>query len=337
MRCLGLIAITVLGACVAPASVYTCDTSAQCTVGGTCQPNGYCSFPDPACASGQRYGAAAGLGLGGLCVGDEPSGDAAGPDAPIDGDVNLDTDGDGVNDADDNCPGVANPGQHDEDADGAGDVCDSCPQLAAAQADTDGDGIGNNCDPHPDTGGDVLVRFEGFGAGGEFPAGWTAVPAGSEGQWTIGGDALAVSPADATNRYYLFDAGGAHVRVELGADVAANGATAPVLAPMFDADGTPANFYACAPRVDAQVWAIQTCTAGAFASVVTDAAPPPTLPDSYHIVGTIDGTGESCTFGATSGEHPLTYAGASAGRTGVGLRARDLSAQIRYVAIYRSP
>ncbi len=38
-----------------------------------------------------------------------------------------DTDGDGISDATDNCPAVANPGQEDTDGDGLGDACDSTP------------------------------------------------------------------------------------------------------------------------------------------------------------------------------------------------------------------
>ena len=57
---------------------FTCTEDLQCTRGGTagtCQPNGYCSFLDDSCPSGQRYGDSSG-GLGGVCVGDEPPADA---------------------------------------------------------------------------------------------------------------------------------------------------------------------------------------------------------------------------------------------------------------------
>lgn len=64
-------ALVVTAACVRPAAVFHCASSGQCTAGGICQPNALCSFSDPGCQSGQRYGAASG-DLGGVCVGDEP-------------------------------------------------------------------------------------------------------------------------------------------------------------------------------------------------------------------------------------------------------------------------
>jgi hypothetical protein len=53
----------------------------------------------------------------------------------------TDADGDGVPDASDNCPSVANPGQADADSDGIGDACDTnayAPTLSSAAADANG-------------------------------------------------------------------------------------------------------------------------------------------------------------------------------------------------------
>src|SRR5439155_16288154 len=55
-----------------------------------------------------------------------------------------DSDGDGVQDVDDNCAAVANPSQTDIDRDGVGDACHNCPMVTnSSQADADGYGIGN--------------------------------------------------------------------------------------------------------------------------------------------------------------------------------------------------
>jgi hypothetical protein len=76
----------------------------------------------------------------------------------------VDSDGDGVPDATDNCPNASNPGQGDLDDDGIGDACDNdrdgdgvvnttdnCPNTPNVdQADLDGDGIGNVCDADRD-------------------------------------------------------------------------------------------------------------------------------------------------------------------------------------------
>jgi hypothetical protein len=78
-----------------------------------------------------------------------------------DASVDLDQDGDGILDTDDNCPDVANATQVDEDGDAIGDVCDPCPPFANNE-DADGDGVGDACDPNPAVAGDKIVAFEGF-------------------------------------------------------------------------------------------------------------------------------------------------------------------------------
>ncbi|MBR3413118.1 MAG: thrombospondin type 3 repeat-containing protein [Bacteroidales bacterium] len=61
-----------------------------------------------------------------------------------------DLDGDGIPNATDNCPCIANVDQTDSDHDGLGDACDNCPiRYNPLQEDTDGDGIGDGCDNCP--------------------------------------------------------------------------------------------------------------------------------------------------------------------------------------------
>ena len=62
-----------------------------------------------------------------------------------------DADGDGVVDADDNCPAVRNASQGDADHDGRGDSCDNCLlDPNPSQRDSNRDGFGNACDPDID-------------------------------------------------------------------------------------------------------------------------------------------------------------------------------------------
>jgi hypothetical protein len=59
----------------------------------------------------------------------------------------IDSDGDGVCDAVDNCPAKPNPDQKDTDKDGVGDVCDNCPTVPNRdQKDSNGNGVGDVCE-----------------------------------------------------------------------------------------------------------------------------------------------------------------------------------------------
>ena len=67
--------------------------------------------------------------------------------------TDVDTDGDGVLDAVDNCSLVSNPSQADTDGDGVGSACDAFPLDSTEQLDSDIDGIGNNADLDDDNDG----------------------------------------------------------------------------------------------------------------------------------------------------------------------------------------
>ncbi|MBD3655175.1 MAG: thrombospondin type 3 repeat-containing protein [Marinobacter sp.] len=107
------------------------------------------------------------------CKSDSDLGTAPGlpSDGGVGGDVTqLDSDGDGVFDLEDNCPFVSNPDQADLDGDGIGDMCDTnadadgdgvddsldnCPLAANPdQSDIDNDGAGDACDTDRD--GDTI-------------------------------------------------------------------------------------------------------------------------------------------------------------------------------------
>ncbi len=70
---------------------------------------------------------------------------AGGVGSLFDDEIVADCDGDGIENAKDNCVAVANPNQDDKDGDGIGDVCDACPDPSDPD-DDDGDGVCNKVD-----------------------------------------------------------------------------------------------------------------------------------------------------------------------------------------------
>lgn len=80
--------------------------------------------------------------------------------------THLATDGAIADAAIDSATTDCRPIGHDEDGDGIDDACDDCPATPElAQADRDHDGVGDLCDPHPDTPGDAIVFFDAFATG----------------------------------------------------------------------------------------------------------------------------------------------------------------------------
>ncbi len=85
-----------------------------------------------------------------FCLGEDGGGEEPEPDA----------DEDGVADAIDNCPSIANADQADGDGDGVGDVCDNCPGASNVdQVDSDGNGVGDVCEPTDPETDCIIVNF----------------------------------------------------------------------------------------------------------------------------------------------------------------------------------
>jgi hypothetical protein len=79
---------------------------------------------------------------------------------------------------------------HDEDGDGLDDACDDCPvDVDPDQADADGDGVGDACDETATP--THIALFDAF-AGGSLDPRWELV----NGDWHVEGDALVVSAND---------------------------------------------------------------------------------------------------------------------------------------------
>ncbi|HEY5928021.1 MAG TPA: thrombospondin type 3 repeat-containing protein [Kofleriaceae bacterium] len=150
-----------LVACYSP-SYKDCEvtcSSGTCPAGYRCE-QGMCRAPGFSGACGQMNG--------------DTLDDTMMADAMIDGNPNLDSDGDGVMDNVDNCILKANANQANEDGDARGDVCDPCPpftqyldpltqQMRPADVDSDGDSVGDGCDVfYVSSPGDRIVFFEGF-------------------------------------------------------------------------------------------------------------------------------------------------------------------------------
>lgn len=271
---------------------------------------------------------------------DAAAGPAAADALPPDQDLDLD----GVPNALDDCPTVANTDQHDEDHDARGDACDGCPHLADDAADADGDGVGDACDPSP-TAANRIRAFLPF-AGPAFPPGWAAAAQGTS--WTVVGDDLAIQLVDANvGAITAATPAGSRVKVETELTIdAVNplGSGSPGRnAAIVDHDvGAPGSedtlMFGLHQDLNtsnpAEVVGF-VLSAGAFSSeflrVSTGA---PIVPGTrYHLTYTRDASSRMVSA------EPGTAGGATAAGTGgdLGVRVRGVTARIHYVIVIADP
>ena len=88
------------------------------------------------------------------------------------------------------------PVGHDEDLDGIDDACDVCPHVAdPMQLDTDGDGVGDACDPAPNSPHEHITFFDPFT--GQRPE-WSIVGAAAH---SFTGDSLLIDAMGTADEY----------------------------------------------------------------------------------------------------------------------------------------
>lgn len=341
VRWLTLVAAVVLAAGCFSAE-HRCATATDCP-GGTCEPNGYCSFAGATC---QEYGAGAGS-LAGTCVLDAAAPDGAAVDAAPDG-AQIDAaaiDARVVDAAAIDATAIdARPvdagcfGMHDEDNDLISDACDNCPHvLNPLQANSDGDALGDACDPLPTDPTSALVAFEAWDAASAFVPGWTSV----SGTWSVAGDAVVVglsTQARMTRPITLPAGGSGGVYVEIGFDVAQVqplsyvGVFAPAAADFASGNGCALRQELASPQA---ALASQTATSPtAMSSTVLTMFTAPLAAMSTGVIRLERrGTSTTCvgTLGSASRTGTVTFAG---GLDHIGLAARGVAATIRYLIVY---
>jgi hypothetical protein len=265
------------------------------------------------------------------------------PDAPIDASIDgpatpLDGDGDTILDTVDNCPAIGNTDQHNEDADPRGDACDPCPYLAnaALEEDGDGDSIGNACDPHPAS-PDVVVLFDPFKTAGPISTTW--VHSAGTATWSISGDALRVAAGTGTEIIRYPTTARPHT-IDLSVTVEAatgGGGSQSFVTALTDVATDIGEYFGCGFRLDPpairELFDYDSDGDPQFAALGTSNSNPPVVGAAYRIRLQTDPSNQACSLPGVN----LNASATANANPSVGIRARNVTMRIQYVAIYRSP
>lgn len=254
-----------------------------------------------------------------------------------------DADGDGVLDADDNCPNQANTNQDNEDGDAKGDLCDPCPHLGAAldDMDTDNDGVGNGCDPRPTMNGDALAYWNGFNAPGDgLPPGLTTIH-GNVDRWsTAGGDLVYVANSDDWGMV-MFETLAQHHTVDSQFTfISTRSGTAQAAGVAVDIASDDTDLFECQSRIDGggarEMWRRNPNATDGWSFVQQSAVTTPI--DTYRVQLQRTASDSFCTNTRKDQVSvSLTSTTNSLNNTRAGLFARNVEVHFKYIAIYRSP
>ena len=223
-------------------------------------------------------------------------------------------------------------GAHDEDGDGVTDACDRCPGIADDQHDADDDGVGDACDPSA-TAHNELALFISFAA--DEP--WRSV----SGTWTRDGESLVfASPALDAYSITLFEGTipeppfvvEYHFSIDT-IEAQVSGVTA-----IVDANTSGSGVTCGLQRQEGPIRDVVRSTYPQ-ASVSSETVVMAVTPGGYRVVATYDrGTEVRCSLLAdqtgTSGATTLSLPSAPAPGA-LGMRALRVTTHIHYIAIYR--
>jgi hypothetical protein len=224
-------------------------------------------------------------------------------------------------------------GMHDEDHDGIADACDVCPGIADDQADADTDGVGNACDPSGATQHEIAL----FLAFANDPQGWTMV----SGNWTNDGESM-VYDAPTEQSYGIMVYTGVMPEppfvLEYHYKLAAIPDEVSSLSVILDSDSVGHGVTCGYVRANSPLEDLARSTYSA-ASKSAETVMDPVAVGEYRVTATYDRQGTlGCSIKAddnsTSGAAPLGLPSPPTAGT-LGFRSMLLGVRLDYVAIYK--